>query len=125
MKREHPIKQLLLDTRERWDHSGTEAYVRETFLKIIYCGTIALGAEVFASATQIKLVHHTCKSKFCTSCGQRATEAWQQDLEAVLPDVPYLAITLTIPKEFWPILQENRHLLHGIPAMGPKPYGFG
>src|SRR5258707_7430765 len=114
MKREHPIKQLLLATREQWDHSCTPANIRETFLKIINCGTIALGAEVYASGTDRKLVYHTCKSRFCTSCGQRATEAWQQDLEAILPDIPYLGITLTMPCEFWPILQQNRHLLHGM-----------
>ena len=27
MKAEHPIKQLLLDTRALWDHTGTPAYI--------------------------------------------------------------------------------------------------
>jgi Putative transposase/Transposase zinc-binding domain len=81
---------------------------------------IALGAEVYASATESKLVFHTCKSRFCTSCGQRATEAWQEDLEAVLPDIPYVGITLTMPMEFRTILKNNRHILHGIPAMGAE-----
>jgi hypothetical protein len=120
MSSEHPIKQVLFDTREHWDHEGTPAHVRETFWKVINCGTIALGAEVYASEIESKLVFHTCKSRFCTSCGQRATEEWQQDLEAVLPDVPYVGITLTLPMEFRTILQKNRHILHGIPAMGAE-----
>lgn len=115
---EHPIKQLLSDTQEYWDHKGTPAHVREAFWRIIHCGTIALGAEVYASKIQCKLVFHTCKSRFCTSCGQRATEAWQSDLEAVLPDIPYVGITLTMPMEFRTILQQNRHVLHGIPTIG-------
>jgi Putative transposase/Transposase zinc-binding domain len=115
---EHPIKQLLSDTRAHWDHEGTPVHVRDTFWKIIHCGTIALGAEVYASEIESKLVFHTCKSRFCTSCGQRATEAWQQDLEAVLPDIPYVGITLTLPMQFRTILQQNRHILHDIPAMG-------
>jgi hypothetical protein len=49
----------------------------------------------------------TCKSRFCTSCGQRATEAWQADLEAVLPDIPYVGITVTLPMEFRTILQQT------------------
>lgn len=117
MSGEHPIKQLLIDTRAHWDHDGTPVHVRETFWKIIKCGTIALGAEVYASDIESKLVFHTCKSRFCTSCGQRATEAWQADLETVLPDIPYVGITLTMPMEFRTILQQNRHILHGIPAM--------
>lgn len=55
-----------------------------------------------------------------TSCGQQATEAWQEDLEAILPDVPFIGITLTMPMEFRALLQQNRHLLHGVPAMERK-----
>jgi hypothetical protein len=120
MTGEHPIKQLLLDTRAHWDHASTPEHVRDTFWKIIKCGTIALGAEVYATELESKLVFHTCKSRFCTSCGQRATEAWQQDLECVLPDIPYVGITFTLPMEFRTILRQNRHILHGIPAMGAE-----
>jgi hypothetical protein len=116
----HPIKQILLETRAYWDHEGTPAHVRENLLRVIECRTIALGAEMFASETESKLVFHTCKSRFCTSCGQRATEAWQEDLEASLPDVPFIGITLTMPMEFRALLQQNRHLLHGVPAMGAE-----
>jgi hypothetical protein len=117
---EHPIKQILVETRSYWDHEGTATNVRENFLKVIQCGTIALGAEIFASQTESKLVYHTCKSRFCTSCGQRATESWQEDLEAILPDVPYIGITLTMPIEIRGLFEQNRHLLHGIPAMGAE-----
>lgn len=118
MIREHPSNKY--SQTPYWDHDGTPPHVRETFSKIIKCGTIALGAEVFASETQSMLVFHTCKSRFCTSCGQRATEAWQEEMQAVLPDVPYVGITLTMPMEFRTILQQNRHILHGIPEMGAE-----
>jgi hypothetical protein len=120
MMREHPVKQLLIATRAVWDHSGIPAHIRENFLKITQCGTIALGADVYASGTERMLVYHTCKSRFCTSCGHRATLEWQQDLEATLPDIPYVGITLTMPHELWPILEENRHLLHGVPTMAAE-----
>jgi hypothetical protein len=120
MTSEHPLKQFLRLTREDWDRPGTPAHTRETFLSILNCGTIVLGAEVYASATEWKLVYHTCKSRFCPSCGQRATEAWQEELEAILPDIPYVGMTLTVPEEFRPILQENHDLLHGMPAMAAE-----
>src|SRR5438552_2856875 len=116
----HPIKQILIETRAYWDNKRTPDNVRENLRKVVECGTIALGAEVYASQTESKLVFHTCKSRFCTSCGQRATEAWQQEMEAILPDVPYLGITLTMPAEFRTILQQNRHLLHDVPAVGAE-----
>jgi Transposase zinc-binding domain len=120
MTPEHPIKQILLECREYSDHSGTPSHVRKEFEKIIKCGTMARGAEVYASETEVKLVYHRCKSRFCTSCGQRATEAWEQDLQAILPDVPYVGITLTMPEQFRPILQDNPHILDDIPAMGAE-----
>jgi len=56
---EHPLKQFLCLARKEWDHRGTPAHVRATFLSILNCGTIVLGAEVYASATEWKLVYHT------------------------------------------------------------------
>lgn len=116
----HPLKQILRESRPHWDHPGTPVHVREELQKVIDCGTIALGAEVFASKSQSKVVFHTCKSRFCTSCGHRATEAWQEEMEAILPDVPYVGITLTMPMEFRSILRQNRCILYGIPAMGAE-----
>jgi hypothetical protein len=116
----HPIKQILIDIREYWDHERTPANVRENLRKVMECGTIALGAEVYASATESKRVFHTCKSRFCTSCGQRTTEAWQHEMQAILPDIPYIGITFTMPQEFRTLLQDNRGLLHNVPAMGAE-----
>lgn len=118
MKDRHPLKQFLVATRRLWDRASTPLHMRETFASIIICGTIALGAELYASPTQRKTVYHTCKSRFCPSCGQRATQAWQEELEAVLPDTSYVGLTFTSPAEFRPILQQNRDLLHCIPAAG-------
>lgn len=115
---QHPMKRILVDIRNYWDHERTPANVRENLRKVMECGTIALGAEVYASATESKAVFHTCKSRFCTSCGQRSTEAWQQEMQAVLPDIPYIGITLTMPVEFRTFFRENRGLLHCVPAMG-------
>jgi hypothetical protein len=114
----HLLKQILIDTRPIWDNPGFPSTVRENFIKIINCGTPALGAEVYASETERKLVYHTCKSRFCPSCGHRATELWQAEMEAALPDIPYVNLNLTMPRELWPIFQQNRSLLRDLPALG-------
>lgn len=117
---EHPIKQILRDTQVHWDRNRTPPHIREDLRKTMLCGTEALGAEVYASTTESKLVFHTCKSRVCSICGQLSTEAWQREMQAILPNVPYVGMTLTMPKEFWPILQQNRGLLHCVPAMGAE-----
>lgn len=112
-----PLKQILIATRAHWDRPEIRPAVRENFEKMINCRIPALGAEVFASETEEKLVYHTCKSRSCPSCGQRATLLWQREQWTALPDIPYSGMGFTMPRELWPIFRQNRHLLHDLPAL--------
>ena len=118
MRCREPLKQILIGTRQYWDHPGSRPAVRENFARMINCRTPALGAEIFASTNEEKIVYHTCKSRACPSCGHRATLLWQREQWAALPDVPYAGIALTMPDVLWSIFQQNRHLLHDLPALG-------
>jgi Putative transposase/Transposase zinc-binding domain len=117
MNNNQPLKQILIATRAHWDRSEIRPAVRENFEKMINCRTPALGAEVFASETEEKLVYHTCKSRSCASCGQRATLLWQREQWNALPDIPYSGMGFTMPRELWPIFRRNRQLLHDLPAL--------
>jgi hypothetical protein len=112
------LNQFLKHTIPNWDHEGTPPNIRQNLRKIINCGTAALGGEVFASPTDTKIVYHTCKSRFCPSCGARAAGIWQSELEATIPDMLYQEINVTMPQVFWPMFQQNRHLLNDLPAVG-------
>ena len=92
----------------------------ENFRKVVDCGTAALGAEVYASANETRVVPHTCKSRACPSCGYRATTLWQRDQWRDLPDTRYAHVTLTMPDVFWPVFRQNRDLLHDLPVLGAK-----
>ena len=115
-----PIKQALLLTRSAWDHEGVRADVRRNFASILECRTAALGSTVYASATENKVVPHTCKSRMCPSCGHRATALWQREQWTSLPDIPYVGLTLTMPRDLWGIFQRNRHLLQDLPSLGAE-----
>jgi Putative transposase/Transposase zinc-binding domain len=118
------LKELLRDTLLDWDHDGTVQNVRETFWKIITCGTEVLGAEIYASDTDERIVYHTCKSLFCPSCGARSAAIWQEEIEAALPRIPYIEINFTMPPVFWPLLQRNQRLLSDLPALGASAIEF-
>ena len=118
MRCREPLKQILIDTRDYWDHPRTRPAVRENFNRMINCRTPALGAEIFASSNEEKLVYHTCKSRACPSCGHRATLLWQREQWAALPDIRYAGIVFTMPDVLWSIFQQNRHLLNDLPALG-------
>lgn len=115
---DNPIKQILIESRPLWDHSGTPASVRESFSRTIECRTPALGWQIYASDTEEKFVYHTCKARSCPACGYRATLSWQRELWTQLPDVAYAGVVLTMPNAFWPIFNGNRHLLHDLPTLG-------
>jgi hypothetical protein len=118
MRYEHPLKQILLATSHLWDRPEARPSVRTNFQRILDCRTAKLGAEVYASDAEQKLVFHTCKSRACPSCGFRATLLWQREQWASLPDTPYAGVVLTMPDILWPIFQRNRHLLRDLPALG-------
>ena len=113
-----PIKQVLVATRTTWDRPGVRQAVRKNFNKVLQCRTPALGAEVYASQAEQKIVYHTCKSRACPSCGHRATTLWQREQWASLPDMPYGGIVFTMPDVLWPLFRENRHLLDDLPVLG-------
>ncbi len=112
------LKRILEITREDWDHPGERQVVRDNFRKVCECRTAALGAEVYESAAGRKLVFHTCKSKSCSSCGNRGTVLWQRSQSCALPDIPFIHITLTIPDYLWSIFKHHRNLRHDLPAVG-------
>jgi len=118
MRNREPIKQILSATRSDWDNPTTRAAVRENFEKMTLCRTPALGAEVYASGNEVKFVYHTCKSRACPTCGYRATLLWLREQWAALPDIPYSGLVFTMPRVLWAIFQQNRHLLHDLPALG-------
>jgi len=118
MRYKQPIKQILISTRSTWDSPEFRPTVRQNFDQVTRWGTLALGAEVFASETEIKLVPHTCKARPCPCCGHRATIQWQREQWCALPDIPYAGIVFTMPDVLWPIFRRNRHLLHDLPKLG-------
>ncbi|HZQ22700.1 MAG TPA: transposase [Terriglobales bacterium] len=113
-----PLKQILESTRYRWDSDHYRPVVRDNFNRMINCRTLALGAEVFASDSEEKIVAHTCKSRSCPSCGHRATALWQREQWTDLPDIPYAGLVFTMPDALWPIFRQNRHLLYDLPRLG-------
>ena len=120
MRLKKPMKQILIATRSVWDRPETRPAVRENFDKLTKCGTLSLGAEIFASQNQERLVPHTCKARPCPSCGNRNGIQWQREQWCALPDGPYVGMVFTMPDILWPLFRENRHLLHDLPELGAR-----
>jgi hypothetical protein len=114
---EQPIKQIIALAQDHWDHSGESEKVRSNFHKVLLCRTPALGAEVYASDAEEKVVCHTCKSRCCPGCGNRGTELWKREQEAMIPNIPFVGIVFTMPNLFWPVFRDHPHLENDLPSL--------
>jgi len=88
-------------------------------LKLLTCRTSFLGYHVFICPKCHRSIKapHSCKSRFCPSCGKKATDDWIKTSFNSLPNTTYQHITFTMPSDFWPFFWVNRYLFDLIPAM--------
>jgi hypothetical protein len=117
MKYRNPLKRILTETRSSWDHDENRHSVRRAFASALQCRTAELGAEVYASDSQEFIHYHTCKSRACTSCGNRASIQWRRERWAALPTQSYHGITFTMPNVLWPLFRDNPALTRALPAL--------
>ena len=85
----------------------------ENVTKMLTCRTSFLGHHLYQcnSCDNLHTVYHTCKSRFCSSCGKKITDNWVNHHREILPKTRYQHITFTLPKELQDILWSNRELI--------------
>ncbi len=120
------IKQILISNDNWWlfyqKHKKTlRAAILAAILKLLSCKSIVRGHSVYScsntACSHIKYIHHTCKSKACSSCGKKATELWITKQNQILPKTSWQHITFTMPSEFWDFFWCNRQLLNKVSSI--------
>ncbi len=88
-------------------------------LKLLVCRTDFLGYHLFTCPDCNKTLKapHSCKSRFCPSCGKKATDNWIKNSFNSLPDTTWQHITFTMPDSLWDFFWFNRYLMNIIPAI--------
>lgn len=84
--------------------------VFENVLKVLACRTPVLGCHVYQckDCSKVEIIPHSCKSRFCPTCGKHATDVWADGILNNLLDVPYHHVVLTIPWQLRTIILCNR-----------------
>lgn len=123
MHPDKPIKKLF-NSKRNWSKyldkhlPELRKVVIENVTKMLHCGSAAFGSKEYrcsdGDCTHLKYIHQTCKSRFCSSCGIKATERWIRQQQHVFPDCDYQHITLTLPNTLWFVFQKNRFLLNAL-----------
>ena len=103
----YTIKQILTDYWEDFvliNQGNIRDAVIENVAKVMNCGNSeALGFTTFTcpSCGEQKKIAHTCKSRFCNSCGKVKNDEWIARAEQALFNVPHKHVVFTIPQELW------------------------
>ncbi|MCL0088063.1 transposase [Dehalococcoidia bacterium] len=58
------------------------------------------------------IVPHSCKTRFCNSCGKVLTDRWVETIEKDFPPTSFRHICFTVPQELRQLLYEYRFLLN-------------
>ncbi len=118
------IRDILLDNGNWWKFFLKHRHLIRisiiiNVLKLLVCRTSFLGYHLFSCphcGKNIK-VPHSCKSRFCSSCGKKATDRWIQNKFNTLPQTRWQHITFTMDAKLWTFFRVNRHLMNKIPSL--------
>ena len=126
MAKKYTVKQILLSRQAWWQfHEKHKNSLRPAItyciVKLLSCKNIIRGKQTYQCSNpqcpHIKYVHHTCKSRACSSCGKKATALWVEQQKKTLPQTTWQHITFTMPCELWDFFWLNRNLLNVIAAI--------
>ncbi len=129
MAQKYTIKQILLSNQNWWrfyekNKTRIRPDITTCITKLLSCKNIIRGYQEYhcsnPKCSHVKHIHFTCKCKACSSCGKKATEAWIQKQNQILPDTSWQHITFTMPSELWDFFWYNRKLLNLIGAIAAK-----
>ena len=111
----------MLQTGEAWWRyfKKHEAQIRtavvDNVVRLLACGLQVMGYASHRctneACTHRKKVCFSCKSRFCPTCGKKATDQWIATQRATLPRTRWQHITLTMPSALWELFRLNRRLL--------------
>jgi hypothetical protein len=64
-----------------WYKGVIRPTVYENIKKILACRTPQLGYHLYQCprCSDVRLIPHSCKSRFCSSCGKIATDKWAEE----------------------------------------------
>lgn len=93
-----------------WKDGKVRGAVVKHVQKMLRCRTPWVGAHLYVcnDCDTVRVIPHSCKSVFCSSCGKARTDEWCQQLLSDLLDVNYRHLVFTLPWQLRLPIQDNR-----------------
>jgi Transposase zinc-binding domain/Putative transposase len=102
-------KKLKLIFSDHWERFAerfapllTRPAIGKNITKMLACGTEQMGFHQYQcpSCHAEKKVFHTCKSRFCSSCGLAQTKRWKEQFNVLFAPTAYKHVIFHPPSEF-------------------------
>jgi Putative transposase/Transposase zinc-binding domain len=98
--------------------------VTENVIKMLSCGLDVIGYATHTCSNEKcshqKKISFSCKSRFCPTCGKKATDQWILTQKERLPKTKWQHITFTMPDALWVLFELNRSLLKELSSLSAK-----
>jgi len=96
-----------------WCEDEIRDTVYENVQKILKCRTPQLGYHMYQcpKCSDVRLIPHSCKSRFCSSCGKIATDKWTEERLSDVLAVGYHHLVFTLPWQLRAICLLNRQVM--------------
>jgi hypothetical protein len=100
------LKQIFTDHYDTFEKLHQKQITRSgipiNIHKMLKCGTEEMGFHLYQcpNCRYEKTVAHTCKSRFCSSCGVRQTDIWIERYTTLFADCEYQHVIFSPPHEF-------------------------
>ena len=114
----YTIKEIFADNWQKFLNANSNLNIRSTVYKnvnkILKCQTADLGFTTFIceKCNILKYVFHTCKSRFCNSCGIKYAKERATAICAKCINCRHRHLIFTIPKELRIYFLKDRYLLN-------------
>jgi hypothetical protein len=82
----------------------------------LHCRTGKLGYHVFScrECEEKRYLYHSCKNRFCGSCGAGETYRWAEARLGHLSDIKHHHVVFTLPAGLRPLAQRNSTLVYDL-----------
>lgn len=108
--------------RSHWDtyaKNPKEPILPEQYRAVnsmLACRTPKLGTDLYKcpDCDKEQLVYHSCRNRFCPTCGYLDTQIWADSILSKMIDRPHHHVVIMLPGAFRDLARMNRKLVYGI-----------
>lgn len=110
------------ESYKRWHEGELRESEIENVEKMLKCRTPQLGYHEYRcpDCNRIRLIPHSCKSRFCNSCGKIMTDNWTEERLSDILSVGYHHIVFTLPWQLQAIIMLNRKVMLNLLFLSVK-----